>query len=175
MLVCAPILLACAAVFFQGGSPASGCGVKFLSIGRTVRLNRAHTPTYPASIIVFAQPQRGAARAIRDPRLHAQLRAAGHRLQLVEDDLALAKALESPRVDLVLTDTADADRVVALAAASPSKPTVLPVMYEPTREETRRLEERCQCRLKSADGPDRYLATIDDAMKSRTDRKKRIP
>ena len=58
-------------------------------------------------------------------------------------------------------------------AASASKPTVLPVMYQPTREEAKRIEARFQCRLKSSDRAERYLATIDDAMKVRADQKKK--
>ena len=58
-------------------------------------------------------------------------------------------------------------------ASSPSKPIVLPVMYEPTKEEVKRIEARYQCRLKSSDKADRYLVTIDDAMKVRADQKKK--
>jgi hypothetical protein len=76
-------------------------------------------------------------------------------------------------VDLVLTDVADADRMSRQGAASLSKPTVLPVMYEPTREEAKAIESRYQCRLKSSDRADRYLVTIDDAMKARAAQKKK--
>jgi hypothetical protein len=76
-------------------------------------------------------------------------------------------------VDLVLTDVADADLTSRQGATSPSRPTVLPVMYEPTREEAKEIESRYQCRLKSSDRADRYLVTIDDAMKARAAEKKK--
>jgi hypothetical protein len=168
-----PILLAFAAVFLQDTGAAQACGDKFLLLGRGVKFQRAYAAIYPASIVIYAQPLRHAAKAIRDPRLQTELKLAGHRVALVETEAALARALGSDRVDLVLTDVADADRTAAQGAAAPSKPTVLPVMYEPTPEETRQIEARYQCRLKSSDKPDRYLVTIDDAMKVRADQKKR--
>jgi hypothetical protein len=162
-----------AAVLLQDADPAQACGDKFLLVGRGVRFQRAYAAVYPASIVVFAQPQRHAAKAIGDARLQADLKAAGHRVLVVESDAALAHALESDRVDLVLTDVADADRTSTQSAASPSKPTVLPVMYEPTRDEAKDIEARYQCRLKSSDRADRYLVTIDEAMKARVAQKKK--
>ena len=94
-------------------------------------------------------------------------------MSIVETEAALTRVLESDRVDLVLTDAADADKAAAQGAASPSRPAVLPVMYEPTKETAREIEARYQCRLKTSDRADRYLATIDDAMKARADQKKR--
>ena len=154
-----------------GPIAAEACGDKFLLLGRGVKFQRAYAAIYPASIVIYAQPQRSAAKAIRDPRLQSDLKLAGHRVSVVESEAALVRALKSERVDLVLTDVADADRTSTEGAAS--KPTVLPVMYEPTREEAKRIEARYQCRLKSSDRADRYLRTIDDAMKVRVDQKKR--
>lgn len=168
-----PVLMAAAAVFLQDAGSAQACGDKFVLLGRGVKFQRAYAAIYPASIVIYAQPQRHAAKAIRDPRLQSDLKQAGHRVSLVESEAALARALASEKVDLVLTDVADADQTATDGASSPSKPIVLPVMYEPTKEEIKRIEARYQCRLKSSDKADRYLVTIDDAMKVRADQKKR--
>jgi len=167
-----PVLMV-AAVFLQDAGSAQACGDKFVLLGRGVKFQRAYAAIYPASIVIYAQPQRHAAKAIRDPRLQSDLKQAGHRVSLVETEAALVRALASERVDLVLTDVADADRTATEGASSPSKPIVLPVMYEPTKEEVKRIEARYQCRLKSSDKADRYLVTIDDAMKVRADQKKK--
>lgn len=169
----APILIGCAAVSLMASDALHACGDKFLLVGRGVAFRRAYAAVYPASIVVYAQPQRSAAKAIRDPRLQADLKMAGHHVLVVENDGALARALESDRVDLVLTDVADADRMSKQAIDSPSKPTVLPVMYEPTKAEEKEIEARYQCRLTSSDRADRYLVTIDNAMKARVDQKKK--
>ena len=152
---------------------AQACGDKFLLLGRGVKYHRAYAAIYPASIVIYAVPQRNASKAIRDPRLQNELKLAGHRVSVVDTEAALMRALSSERVDLVLTDVADADPASKQAAVSASKPAVLPVMYEPTREQAKAIEARYQCRLKSSDRADRYLSTIDDAMKIRADRKKK--
>ena len=166
-------ILAFGAVFLQAQSPAQACGDKFLLVGRGVAYRRAYAAIYPASIVVYAEPRRTAAKAIRDPRLQADLKMAGHRVLVVETDAALARALESGAVDLVLTDAADADRTSKQAVTSPSKPNVLPVMYEPTKAEAKEIETRYQCRLMSSDRADRYLVAIDNAMKTRMDQGKK--
>jgi ABC-type amino acid transport substrate-binding protein len=171
MRACLLIVTGCVVL---GNTPtAQACGDKFLLVGRGVSFRRAYAAVYPASIVVYAQPQRSAAKAIRDPRLQADLKMAGHRVLVVENDGALARALESDRVDLVLTDVADANRMSKQATESPSKPKVLPVMYEPTKAEEKEIEARYQCRLTSSDRADRYLVTIDNAMKARVDQKKK--
>jgi hypothetical protein len=167
------ILMVMAAVFLQNGVGAQACGDKFLLLGRGAKFQRAYAALHPASIVIYAQPQRSAAKAIRDPRLQQDLKLAGHRVSMVESEAALVRALASERVDLVLTDVADADRTSTAGAASVSRPTILPVMYEPTAEEAKRIQAQYQCRLKSSDRPDRYLRTIDDAMTVRTEQKKR--
>jgi len=167
MRTCILTVFVAAMVLQQGAHSLQACGDKFLLVGRGAKFRQAYAAIYPASIVVFAQPQRSAAKAIRDPRLQADLKAAGHRVTIAEDERALARALESDRIDLVLTDVADADRIAKQADLAPAKPKVLPVMFEPSKEEAKAVEARYQCRLTNADKASRYLAAIDDAMKAR--------
>src|SRR5436309_904894 len=132
MRVYASIVVGFAAIFVQGTTPVQACGDKFLLVCRGVAYHRAYAAVYLASIVVYAWPQRNATKAIRDPRLQGNLKQAGHRVLLVENAVALAHTLQSERIDLVLTDIADAESASTEAAGSASKPTVLPVMYEPT-------------------------------------------
>jgi len=152
------------------------CGDKFLLVGRGVKFRQAYAAIHPASIVLYAQPaSRSAATAILDPRLQASLTAAGHHVTVAGDERALARTLESDPVDLVLTDVADADRIASEAANAPTRPAVLPVMFEPSKEEAKAIEARYNCRLTSADRPDRYLSAIDDAMKARVSQRKKKP
>ena len=73
-----PVLITCAAVFLQDAA-AQACGDKFLLLGRGVKFRRAYAAIYPALIVIYAPPQRHAAKAIRDPRLQSDLKLAGHR------------------------------------------------------------------------------------------------
>jgi ABC-type amino acid transport substrate-binding protein len=167
------VLFVAAAVLQTGADSLQACGDKFVLVGRGAKFRQAYAAIYPASIVVFTQSQRGAAKAIRDSRLHADLKLAGHRVSVAEDERALSRALESDRIDVVLTDAADADRVAAQANNAPAKPRVLPVMFEPTKEEAKAIEARYQCRLTSGDRSMRYLSAIDDAMKARADQRKK--
>jgi hypothetical protein len=160
----------------QGADGVQACGDKFLLVGRGVKFRQAYAAIYPASIVIYAHTQQQTvAKAILDPKLQFGLKAAGHRLTIAEDDRALTRVLESDRVDLVLTDAADADRIARQAVAAPTHPNVLPVMFEPTKEEARAVEARYNCRLTSGDRPDKYLSTIDDAMKVRVAERKKKP
>jgi len=167
MRTCAVISWVLLVALVQGADAVQACGDKFLLVGRGVKFRQAYAAIYPASIVVYAQPQHSAAKAIRDPRLQADLKTAGHRVTIAEDERALARALESDRVDLVLTDVADAERIAKQADTSPTHPKVLPVMFQPSKDEAKAVETRYSCRLTASDRSDRYLSAIDDAMKSR--------
>src|SRR5689334_20025568 len=128
-------ILAAATMLLQATNAAQACGDKFLLVGRGVEFHRAYAALYPASIVIYARLPGDAAKAIRDSRVQATLEQSGHRVVLVENDAALARVLEAVRVDLILTDVANAERLSRQAAAAPSKPTVLPVMYRPTKDD----------------------------------------
>src|SRR5262249_34183629 len=165
--------LATASVFLQTSNSAQACGDKFVLVGRGVEFHRAYAAVYRALIVIYAKPQGYAAKAISDPQLQKDLKLSGHQVLLVENDAALARALDTDPPDLILTDVADAERLSKQAAAAPSKPTVLPVMYQPTKAEATAIEKSYQCRLTSGDRADRYLSAIDNAMKIRVDEKKK--
>jgi hypothetical protein len=167
MRACLATLLLAAVAVVQGADSLQACGDKFLLVGRGVKFRQAYAAIYPASIIVYAQPKYSTAKAIRDQRLQADLKAAGHHVTIAEDERALARALETERIDLVLTDVTDAERIAKQADAAPTHPKVLPVMFEPSKEQAKEVESHYNCRLTASDKSDRYLSAIDDAMKSR--------
>jgi hypothetical protein len=147
--------------------PLQACGDKFLMIGKGAKYRQAYAAIYPASVVVFAHPDRAAAKAILDPRLLADLKLAGHRVSVIRDEGTLSQTMATGRVDVLLTDAADADRLTQHADAAPGRPGVLPVAVKPTKEEAKAIEARYHCLLKSGDRSARYLAAIDDLMKAR--------
>ena len=149
------------------GANLQACGDKFLMIGKGAKFRQAYAAIYHASVIVFVQPGRGAAKAIQDPRLLADLKQAGHRVSVVENERALSNALASDRVDVLLTDAADADRLAVQADSAPTRPRVLPVMLKPSKEEAKVIEARFQYLLTSGDRSLKYLSVIDETMKAR--------
>jgi len=146
---------------------AYACGDKFLMVGRGARFAQAYAAIYPAAIVLYVRAGRGGSTGILDPKFQASLTRAGHRLEVVRDEERLARELQAGRVDLVLAEVPDVDAVKAKAEQSPSKPTVLPVMYKPTKTEAAGVKASYQTELKSSDRPARYLSQIDDEMKTR--------
>jgi hypothetical protein len=143
------------------------CGDKFLQVGRGAKF-RAYAAIYPASILLYAHGTPGVSTAVRSRGLQAALKAAGHTVTMIEDEQLLEQALKSDKFDLVLADVSHAASLQPKVEASPTRPTVLPVMYKPTKEEAAAIEKQFNCRLKASDRSDRYLTVIDDAMKART-------
>jgi hypothetical protein len=144
----------------------NACGDKFLQVGRGAKF-RAYAAIYPTSILIYSRGALGASTAIRERGLQASLKAAGHILTMVDNEQLLEQALKSDKFDLVLADVADATSLERKVQSSPTRPTVLPVMYKPTKAEAEALEKQYNCRLKASDRADRYLTVIDDAMKAR--------
>jgi hypothetical protein len=160
-------LVVAAVVLQLGAEGLQACGDKFLLAGRGAKFRQAYAAIYPAAVVVFARPQRGSTAAIRNPQLLADLKQAGHRVVLVENEQALTRAFETERVDVLLTDGSDADRLATQADTVPAKPRVVPVLFKPTKAESKAVETRYQICLTSSDRSIKFLAAIDDVMKAR--------
>jgi len=143
------------------------CGDKFLMVGRSGRFNQAYAAIYPATILLYAPGGRAASAAIADPKFQASLTRAGHRIEVVTNEELAAQMLQAGHFDIVLADAADADLLKARAAQSPSQPTVMPVLFNPTKAEAEAIKARFQCELKPSDRPARYLSRIDEEMQTR--------
>lgn len=160
-------LIVAAVVAQSGVQSLQACGDKYLLPIRGAKFRQAYAAIYPASVLVYARPERGSSKAIRDPRFIADLKQAGHRVVVVEDERALARALQSDRVDVLLTDGADADQAATQADSAATKPKLLPVLFKPTKDAAKAVESRYQVCLKSDDRPGQYLKVIDELMKAR--------
>jgi hypothetical protein len=164
VLLFTAVLLGMALSFW---SVTYACGDKFVMVGRSVRFNQAYAAIYPATILLYSHAGRGAQKGVLDPQFQSNLTRAGHRLQIVEDESQLEPTLQAGHFDLVLADVSDVESTKAKAEQSASKPTVLPVMYKPTKAEAEAVKTRFQCELKSSDRAVRYLAVIDEQMQVR--------
>ncbi len=172
-----PLLLALAVVVLLAGPAAIlGCGDKFVVLGRGVRYGRAFAAKYPASVLLYANPASHMPAAMKEFRLEATLKAAGHKTRVVESAGDLEQALVSGKYDLVLADIADSPRLQKDAASSASKPTVVPVLYKPTPAELADVEKKYGCLIAPASSrsPD-LLPVLDQAMQSRARGSRSLP
>lgn len=141
------------------------CGDKFLRIGRSMRYGR-YAAAYPAVILVYS-PRNSVPARVAD--LTTALKRAGHRPTVVSTPDQLAPTLAAGNFDLVLTGLAQAELVAASAGASPSRPDIVPVIFEgnPADEAAAAAISSCRIQLPGRHRND-ALAEIDHKMELRT-------
>ena len=146
---------------FLVAAVACACGDKLMLLmgARSSRMK----PVHPALILAYPG-QTASAPLIRDLRLHPALKKAGHRIQVVEDPAGLDNALKSQKYDLVMTDLAHANELSQRLLSAPSKPVILPVAFQASKEEQSAAQKKYHCLLKAPGNPENYLGAIDQAM-----------
>lgn len=164
--LCVALLIA-ASVSTAGGD-VSACGDKFLFIGRGTRFGRAYAAIHPASILIYINPNSAHAAIMRDPQLIKSLKQAGHQVQTVINVRTLSATLDSGAVDIVLADFSDATTLDSRLETTPSRPTLLPVLYRPTKDEAAGAARRFAFSVKAPDRATHFLNVIDDLMKVRS-------
>ena len=146
---------------FLVATVAWACGDKLMLMmgARSARIK----PVRPALILAYPG-QTASATLIRDLHLQLPLRKAGHRIQVIEDPAVLDNALKGGKYDLVVTDLANANELTKSVLSAPSKPVLLPVAFQASKEEQSAAQKKYHCLLKAPANPDNYLAAIDQAM-----------
>jgi hypothetical protein len=147
------------------GGDALACGDKLVVVGRGLHAKRKVVSR--ASILVYARPGGSLPAALGEGGLQRNLERAGHRLSRVANEEELKNALAAGGYDLVLADMKAASRVEAQAKEAPTRPTVLPTLYNPSPAELTAAESQFQCVLKSPGKEKDYLAVVDEAMATR--------
>jgi hypothetical protein len=151
-------------VFFFAATAVLGCGDKFVVLGRGVRFQRVYTAAHPASILIYMNPASHMPAAEREYQLQAILKLAGHKASIVEDASELPKALGAKNYDLVIADVSDATALQREAGAAASKPSVIPLVYNPTGAELKAAEKQYSCLVQASKKNHQLLAVIDEAM-----------
>jgi hypothetical protein len=140
---------------------AWACGDKLMLVmgARSLQIR----PVRPALILAYPG-QTGSATLIRDLQLQRAVKKAGHRIQVVEDLAGLDKALKGGKYDLVMADVANANELSQRVLSAPSKPVLLPVAFQASKEVQSAAQKKYHCLLKAPGNPENYLAAIDQAM-----------
>jgi hypothetical protein len=157
------------AALLLGGVLGRTCGDKLLVLGHGVRFT-FNTASQPASILLYSPPGSPASATFGDPKFQSALRDAGHKLQVVENREELDRALKTGQYDIVLADVNDASALEEPAQAAPSKPVILPVVFNGTKAQAAAAEKRYGCVLKAPGRTGRYLGMIDKALELKAKR-----
>ena len=158
------MLLAVVAGFLAVGGDVFACGDKLLIVGRGLRTNRA---LHRASILVYADPKGALPAALKEGHLRRDLERAGHRLRTATSREEFDAALGSGTYDLVLADFKAAPLLESEAKTAPSKPTILPTLYNPSEAELAAASRQYTCVLKSPGDQKDYMTVINEAMAER--------
>jgi len=161
----AKTILAALAGLLLCASWGDACGDKLLVVGRGVKYSHAGGAVHTASILIYKNASAPGAAVTGNAKFEENLKHAGHKVRSVTDAPALDAALKSDRYDLVLADPADSPSLEKKLASQPSKPTVVPVLYEPSASELSAAEKEYGCALKAPSKD--YLSAIDDIMARR--------
>lgn len=144
-----------------------GCGDKFVVFGRGVRFQRAYAAAHPAAILVYSSRSSRIAAAEDRDRLLSVLRLVGHRPHAVTTEEELLAALKSGEFDIVLMDVSESEGVSEKVTHASSRPTIVPLLFNPTREELATIERQNSCAVQFTKRSHELLLVIDDVMKQR--------
>jgi hypothetical protein len=140
---------------------AWACGDKLMLV-MGVRSSRIK-PVHPALILAFPG-QSVSAKLIRDLQLQPAVKRVGHRIQVVEDFAGLDGALKGGKYDLVMVDVGKADELSQRVSSAVSKPVLLPVAFQASKQEQSAAQKKYHCLLNAPGNIENYLEAIDQAM-----------
>lgn len=141
------------------------CGDKFFLVSRGDSFLRAYASLHPGTIVIYTGGTTGTSKALADGRLHKHFSRAGHKVTVAKDQAALAQALQSAQVDVVLASLNEAIALLPRIDAVPSKPVLIPVEGESDRAAS---SHQFTATLKTSDRINGFLAKVDGVMKTRT-------
>jgi len=157
-----PSLLSIAVLFLTCSPPfMSACGDKLLVLGRGVKFGNIAS-SYHASIIAYI-PEAQTQSAVNDAKFQVSLQKAGHKLQVIHEEGALAAAVQSDKCDIVLADPYDAELVERQIAIAGVNTVVLPVIYDTPQLKAAAITQlRCVRKLSGKNNT--CFSTIDKAI-----------
>ena len=149
-------------------SDVLACGDKFVVFGQGVRFQRAYAAAHPANILVYLKPDSKWASPENRERLLTVLRMVGHRPQAVTTLDEFQAAIATSNYDVVLTELSSVQVANETVAAAKVRPTVVPMVFEPTRAELKEIERQNSCTVAVSRRSHELLSVINDVMGQRT-------
>ena len=148
------------------GPSVDACGDKSLS-ANGIRFQRALAAQFPASVLIYTQPNSRIAAATREMKLQESLRQVGHTYREVSSLSDLDSALGSGKFNVVMADFADLTTVQDRISASASRPAAIGVAYKLSKREVKEAAKMCRFMVNVPSRAATYLGTITDAVRSK--------
>ena len=160
------LAIVAAGFFSLGGTISQACGDKLLAFRNGIRAQRAYAAAHQSSVILYSSNHESGA-TLRNSKLQSMLKESGHKLQVVQDSAQFIQALKAGRVDVVLADIADANEITQQFQSASTKPSILPVLYQPSKAEFAAAQKQYKIALKSSSDELQFLIAINDVVKAR--------
>jgi hypothetical protein len=155
-------------LFLVASSSALACGDKFVVFGQGVRFQRAYAAAHPANILVYLKADSKWASPENRERLLTVLRMVGHRPQAVTTLDEFQAAIARSNYDVVLTELSSVPVANETVAAAKVRPTVVPMVFEPSRAELKEIERQNSCTVAVSRRSHELLSVINDVMGQRS-------
>jgi hypothetical protein len=142
---------------------AQACGEVMYRMGGALRY-RAFITHHPANILVYIGPSTLAHASTDNAKFHDNLEHAGHKVTLIKDEAALAKALATQSYDVVITYAGDVDLVTSQLTKVQREPVLIPVLDRNAKDE-KAMRERFPQLVSEDANLNQFLKVIEQSMK----------
>lgn len=143
------------------------CGDKLMVVARGQRATAGHNAPHRGAILLYAIPGGSVEAALSGAELKKGLERAGHRVRTVATLSELRNAITSGSYDLILADVPALSEVESEAKDSPSAPTIIPTLYDPSPAEMQAATAEGRCVVKPKGSKSDYLSVVNDALTQR--------
>lgn len=157
------LLVACT----LAGPNVLACGDKYVVFGQGVRFQRAYAAAHPASILVYLKPGSKWTTPENRERLLTALRMVGHRPDAVTTLDEMHAAVSTNRYDIVLTEFATLAEATEALAGTAVRPTVVPMVFDPSRREMAAIEKENSCAVQVTKRSHELMTVINTVMDQR--------
>ena len=156
---------------------AFACGDKLVLTLGNLRFRQVNESPRPASILAYTPRNSLAAGVVKELERQSAKKRVGLTFYSLDDPARLDEVLRAQKYDLLLVDAADADSLERHTQSVPSKPVVLPVVFQASKSAAAEAEKKFHCVLTAPNSPGLYLSAIDRAMAFalKTRSKKELP
>jgi len=153
------------------GAPKTfACGDKFVAFGQGIRFQLIYAAAHPGAILVYLQPGSTLAQPANRDRLVGILRLVGHRPQIVSAPEELLAAVTTGEFDIILTEPAEMMSVAESISAARIAPTVVQLLWEPTRQVLNNIDQQDKCTVAVTKRSHELLIVVNDVMDQRHNR-----
>ena len=147
-----------------GSTAALACGDKLVLTLGNLRFRQVNESPRPASILAYTPRNSLAAGVVKELERQSAGKRVGLTFYSLDDPARLDAVLRAKKYDLLLVDAGDVDSLERHAESVPSKPVVLPVVFQSSKSAAAEAEKKFHCVLTAPNSPGRYLSAIDRAM-----------